>query len=193
MDEPQAKPRPGYGEGRQALIDAAIEVVARAGLRGLTNRAVAREAGVTQGLVAHHFGSRAELIREALEHAARTSIERSTLEPESGQIDDLAAGLAQLVADDVHGQAFQYELALEARRNPELELAARALYESYLAATAHALATVGIPANPALARVVFAALDGLVFQQLLFGHPELTDAALEELRSVLRLLRDAKA
>jgi hypothetical protein len=36
---------------------------------------------------------------------------------------------------------------------------------------------------------VFAALDGLVLHQLVLGQPEVTDAAVEELRSVLRLLR----
>jgi AcrR family transcriptional regulator len=190
VSETAGRPRPSYGEGRQALIDAAIRVVARSGLRGLTYRAVAREAGVTQGLVAHHFGSREQLIRDALEHAARTSIERSTLEPGSGLLDEVAAGLAQLVADDVEGQAFQFELALEARRNPGLRADARALYESYLAATERSLAAVGVPTTPAFTRLVFAALDGLVFQQLLFDRPELTEAAVTELRELLRRERD---
>ncbi|WP_416979825.1 TetR family transcriptional regulator [Streptomyces sp. T028] len=48
--------RLGYGEGRDALLIAAVRVVARDGLRKLTYRAVAAEAGVTHGLVAHHFG-----------------------------------------------------------------------------------------------------------------------------------------
>jgi DNA-binding transcriptional regulator YbjK len=36
--------KPRYGEGRRALLDAAIRVVARQGLRGLTYRAVGKEA-----------------------------------------------------------------------------------------------------------------------------------------------------
>lgn len=58
-----------FGAGRQALIEATITVVARAGLRNLTYRAVAKEAGVAHGLVAHHFGSRQALIEAALQHA----------------------------------------------------------------------------------------------------------------------------
>lgn len=44
-----------------------------------------------------------------------------------------------------------------------------------------------------MTRLVFAALDGLVLHQLVLGGgPEVTDAAIEELRSLLRLL-DADA
>src|SRR5438132_3593131 len=70
----EAPRKPRYGEGRQALLDAAVQVVGRSGLRGLTYRAVAAEAGVTQGLVAHHFGSRDRLIHEALLAAGAQSI-----------------------------------------------------------------------------------------------------------------------
>ena len=52
----EAAPKPRYGGGRDALIEAAILVVAREGLRGLTIRSVAAEAGVTRGLFCSHFG-----------------------------------------------------------------------------------------------------------------------------------------
>ena len=52
----ESQTRPGYGEGRDALLTATVRVVARRGLRNLTYRAVAEEAGVTHGLVAHYFG-----------------------------------------------------------------------------------------------------------------------------------------
>lgn len=177
--------RPRYGEGRQALLDATIRVVARSGLRGLTYRAVAREAGVTQGLVAHHFGSRGELLREALLAAAGDSIERSALEPPSGALPDFVAGLSQLVAEDEDGQAFQFELALEARRSPELRDGGRELYSAYLDSTRRALVAMGLGDDPDLARLVFATLDGLVFQQLLFGDPAATERSLATLRRLL--------
>lgn len=47
---------------RDALLRAAIKVTARGGLRALTYRAVAEEAGVVRGLVRFHFGSRDALI-----------------------------------------------------------------------------------------------------------------------------------
>ena len=183
--------RPGYGQGRQALLDAAVRVVAAAGLRGLTYRAVATQAGVTQGLVAHHFGSRGELIRATLEQAAAESIERSSLEPTSGRLEDFARDLPKRIANDSEVEAFQFELALEARRNPDVAPAAQAIYHAYIDATAHALRAVGVDANTDLARLVFAALDGLAFQQLLFGEPVNTERALGELVTLLGRLTSA--
>ncbi|MGW3497420.1 TetR/AcrR family transcriptional regulator [Streptomyces sp. NPDC001020] len=178
-----------YGEGREALLNAAVRVVARGGLRKLTYRAVAEEAGVTHGLVVHHFGSRDALIEEALTHTIRTSLSTSALEPGTGKVADFSAGLAEMVTADPGTQAFQYELLLEARRRPELLPHLRVLYDEYFDATQRELTRM-LPAGAdrALARLVFAALDGLVLHQLVFGEPEVIDTALEELRSLLRLL-----
>ena len=41
--------------GRHALLRATIVIVGHGGLRALTYRAVAAEAGVSHGLVRHHF------------------------------------------------------------------------------------------------------------------------------------------
>ncbi|MEE1829815.1 TetR/AcrR family transcriptional regulator [Streptomyces sp. SP17KL33] len=178
-----------YGEGRQALLNAAVRVVARGGLRKLTYRAVAEEAGVTHGLVVHHFGSRDALIEEALSHTIRTSLTTSALEPGTGKVTDFTSGLSDMVTTVPDAQMFQYELLLEARRRPELLPQIRALYEEYFEATRRELARM-LPdgASRALSRLIFAALDGLVMHQLVLDEPEVTDAALEEMRNLLRLL-----
>ncbi|UMG93479.1 TetR family transcriptional regulator [Nocardioides sp. TF02-7] len=55
-------------EGRRtALADAGLAVLAREGARGLTHRAVDREAGVPTGTASNYFRSRTELV-EALAH-----------------------------------------------------------------------------------------------------------------------------
>ncbi|WP_405651252.1 TetR/AcrR family transcriptional regulator [Streptomyces sp. NBC_00019] len=185
----RARKRPHYGEGREALLNAAVRVVARGGLRKLTYRAVAEEAGVTHGLVVHHFGSRDALIEEALAHTIRTSLNTSDLEPGTGRVADFSSGLSRMVTADPGTQAFQYELLLESRRRPELLPQLRALYDEYFDATQRELGRM-LPsgADKALTRLVFAALDGLVLHQLVFDEPEVTDAALEQLRNLLRLL-----
>ncbi|MCN9241120.1 TetR family transcriptional regulator [Streptomyces sp. RY43-2] len=177
-----------YGEGREALLNAAVRVVARGGLRKLTYRAVAEEAGVTHGLVVHHFGSRDALIEEAFGHTIRTSLNVSALEPGTGEIADFSTGLSDMVTADPGMQAYQYEMLLEARRRPELLAQVRALYDEYFDATRRELSRM-LPsgADQALTRLVFAALDGLVLHQLVLGEPEVTDTALEELRALLRL------
>ncbi|MFE9642847.1 TetR/AcrR family transcriptional regulator [Streptomyces sp. NPDC006365] len=181
--------RMNYGEGREALLNAAVRVVARGGLRKLTYRAVAQEAGTTHGLVVHHFGSRDALIEEALAHAIRTSLSTSALEPGTGKVADFSVGLSEMVTADPDIQAFQYELLLESRRRPELLPQIRALYDAYFDATKRELSRI-LPhdAGHPLTRLVFAALDGIVLHQLVFGEPETTDAAVEELRHLLRLL-----
>ncbi|WP_460062429.1 TetR/AcrR family transcriptional regulator [Streptomyces sp. YKOK-I1] len=189
QDTRTRRKRLGYGEGREALLNAAVRVVARGGLRKLTYRAVAEEAGVTHGLVVHHFGSRDALIEETLAHTIRTSLSTSALEPGTGKVADFSVGLSEMVTADPATQAFQYELLLESRRRPELLPQIRALYDEYFDATGRELRRI-LPdgADPALTRLVFAALDGLVLHQLVLGEPEVTDAALEQLRSLLRLL-----
>lgn len=176
--------------GRQALIEAAVRVVGEGGLRRLTYREVAREAGVTQGLVSHHFGSRAELVRAALEHASRTSLARSPIEPPPNRLEDLSAGLARRVAEAPGEEAFQFEIALEARRRADLAPLAVELYDGYLEATANALEAVAVPSDPDLARLVFAAIDGLAFQQLVSGDPAGTTRSLTILHDMLAAVRD---
>lgn len=183
-----ARPRKrvDYGTGREALLNAAVRVVARGGLRKLTYRSVADEAGVTHGLVVHHFGSRDALIEAALEHSVRSSTSKSSLEPGTGDIADFAAGLADMVTREPAMQTFQYELMLESRRRPELLPQIRALYDEYFEATERELSR-SLPegTSPALTRLVFAALEGLVLHQLILDEPDVTEAALKELRSLL--------
>lgn len=48
------------------ILDAAIDLLAREGISGVSMRAVAREAGVALGLVNYHFADKTSLIRAAL-------------------------------------------------------------------------------------------------------------------------------
>lgn len=53
-----------HGSLRQALLDAAEAILDRDGIGGLTLRATAREAGVSHGAPAHHFGDLVGLLTE---------------------------------------------------------------------------------------------------------------------------------
>lgn len=55
---------------RGALLDAALGVLVDDGPVALTTRRVADRAGVSQGAVMHHFGSRPELIGAIVRHAS---------------------------------------------------------------------------------------------------------------------------
>ncbi|GAA3933657.1 TetR family transcriptional regulator [Microbacterium soli] len=57
---------------RARLRDAAIEIIANGGSDSLTARGVAERAGLSAGLIRHHFGSMGDLLTACDEHIART-------------------------------------------------------------------------------------------------------------------------
>jgi TetR/AcrR family transcriptional regulator, regulator of biofilm formation and stress response len=190
MTEPADQPDFRPADTRSALLDAAMRVVADRGLRGLTHRAVAEAAGVTHGLVRHYFGSIDALVLEALAVQVARDIE-SAPPRMSGPLETLADHVPGRVADTETDQAFQYEVSLESRRRPELSEHVQRSYAAYTDAMRERLTRAGLPDDPALARVVFAAVDGLALQQVLFADPETTEEGLAALRRVLLAFRDA--
>lgn len=58
---------PAY-DGRQRILEAAVRSFADVGYEGTTTARVARDAGVTQPLVHHHFGSKEGMWRAAMDH-----------------------------------------------------------------------------------------------------------------------------
>lgn len=188
----EAAARPRYGEGRDALLDAAISVIANQGLRGLTIRAVAAEAGVSHGLVRHHFGSRAALVEATLLRSVEIAIDASSLAPGSGAIDEISADLGAAVEEREEMLAFQWELLLEARRRPELMPHVTRMYDDYVAVVERELARAGLDDDPLAGRVMFAALDGLALQQVVFGHRERTDAGVALLHELFEALLEAR-
>ena len=181
----EAKSDVAYGEGREALLRAVVTVVARGGLRELTYRAVAAEAGVTHGLVRHHFGSRDALIVAATEYSLGPAISVTGL-GEAGSLDDWAKDVPKVLTDEEEITAFQFEVILESRRRPELREAVSDLYAGFRKAMLADLRAHGVQADKALATLVFAALDGLIFEGLALNEPQTTRAAIRRLRELLR-------
>ena len=177
--------RPRYSEGGEALLDAAVRVFSERGVGALTYRAVAAEANVTHGLVGYHFGSREALVHATLAKVAANSIEGSEILPASGELSDFLAELPAMTAADTDGAAAQFELAIVGYRDPELGAETRALYRRYIGVVAEALEQFGIEVDDPTARLVFAALDGLVLQQVIFGDAAQTEESLAVLRDLL--------
>ena len=181
-----ARLAPRYGEGRAALMAAAVQVVAEHGLRNLTYRAVARAAGVAHGLVSHHFGSRDALLEAALQFSLENSVTSISTRPGSGDLDAIFDGLVTMIENNPDDQAFQFELLLESRRRPELRAYVESIYQEYIDALQFELDCAGIDPDPALSHLIYTAADGLVFQQITIGTPELTERALTHLRRLLQ-------
>ncbi|MFD6336645.1 TetR/AcrR family transcriptional regulator [Streptomyces sp. NPDC088147] len=112
---------------RTALLDAAIEVLAREGSRGLTLRAVDAEAQVPVGTSSNYFLNRAELLRQIM----RRTRERLTPDPAelaetmtAPPSPELVALLLRQVHQRMDADRSSYlamlELRLEGTRRPEL-------------------------------------------------------------------------
>ncbi|MCP2635527.1 TetR family transcriptional regulator [Microbacterium sp. HD4P20] len=158
--------RVAYGEGRDLLISATVDVVAEKGLRGLTFRAIAERAGVNNSLIAHHFGTREALLAAALEWAVERSIETTDL-LELASEKEFADTLLEAISVRPELQAFQYEMILEARRNELYRAPVIRLYTRYHEVVMESLRHYDVEGDAdAIARATFAALDGIVLQYM---------------------------
>ena len=70
VGEPMAR-QANHQERREAFAMAALRVIMRAGVGGLTVREVAKEAGFTTGALTHYFTSKDQVLIEASECSAR--------------------------------------------------------------------------------------------------------------------------
>lgn len=157
----------------ELLADAGLAVVAAQGMRGLTHRAVDREAGVPQGTCSNYFRTRDELI-VALGHRI---FERLT--PDEEYLDDRAAGpptrdrwvrlMVELLdrahaAPDLHLALL--ELRLEATRRPELAEPLSAVIRGALEADLAFHESSGLPGGAEEIVLMHLAVGGLITELL---------------------------
>ncbi|MFD1196178.1 TetR/AcrR family transcriptional regulator [Seohaeicola saemankumensis] len=122
----------GYHHGnlRQALVDAALELITRQGPTGFTLSEAAKQAGVTPAAVYRHFEGREDLIAEAARQGYEIFAEVMQRAYESGQPSALAAfeatGRAYLAfARKYPGHYIaMFESGISVNRNADLALAA---------------------------------------------------------------------
>ncbi|MFF4170471.1 TetR/AcrR family transcriptional regulator [Streptomyces sp. NPDC001744] len=152
---------------RERIVDAALRVVGRAGIAGLSHRAVAAEADVPLGSTTYHFASLDELLVAALRRAGEGFGRAVRESPALADPDaDLATALARLLGEwleaDPAGAELEYELYLAALRRPAL----RPVVAEWTGAVAAALAR---RTDPATARALVALMDGVCLRVLLTG------------------------
>jgi DNA-binding transcriptional regulator YbjK len=180
---PDAAPvRRARGEARRAqILDAALAIIGREGAGAVTHRAVAFAAGVPLAATTYYFASRDELLAQALQHAAAEDI----AELERGAVGFAArpltvATLAARLSDSsgawLRGDRLtliaQYEISLESARRPELAQISREWTDAYARAIAPALAALGSSDPDGDGWIVFAALCGMVLDDLAAPQPE---------------------
>lgn len=140
---------------------------------------------MTHGLASYHFRTREAMIHEGLSWAARHGIDDSRIADDANELRDFGADLPELIESRPEEAIFQFQLAIEALRRRELLGDVRATYDEYVDTVRRSLVRFGLPDDVALARVVFAALDGLNLQQLLYDDAERARDGLDVLRDIL--------
>ena len=161
-------------ERRGAIIDAAVLIIATRGLPALTHRAVAREAKVPLAATTYYFASKDEIVREALEALAATEVDRlaaiaSTIRSVSSP-DELAGLVAEALFPDP-GEAeqrwlAQFEIYLEAARNPALRPAVEHWRAAFVEVAESALRVAGAPEPERRAELAVAGMNGLLLDRV---------------------------
>ena len=125
-------PKRGYHHGnlRQALIDAALELIEQRGPTGFTLSEAAKRAGVTPAAVYRHFEGREDLIAEAAHQGYDIFADLMEFAYQSGQPSALkafeATGRAYLAFARKHPGHYiaMFESGISVNRTPELAHAA---------------------------------------------------------------------
>ena len=139
---------------RTALLDAAIEVLAREGSRGLTLRAVDKEAAVPIGTASNYFRNRDELLSQVM---TRTN-ERLTPDPDElaetmasppspALVVTLMRRLVERMRADRSSHLAMLELRLEGTRRPELRAELTRVFTELLEANVKWHLDAGLPAT----------------------------------------------
>ncbi|MFH9352968.1 TetR/AcrR family transcriptional regulator [Kitasatospora sp. NPDC017646] len=174
----------GRPDRRTVLADAAIGVLADAGVRGLTHRAVDAAAGLPVGTTSAYLRTRQALL---------TALVRRLVELDQGELqamgeratvrsaDELVQNIAELMRHRLTGAGrrrslARYACAVESVRDPELreilvprENAGRAVVRAFLADQ-------GVADPDGRTATLLACIDGLVFERLVGGGETGVDA-----------------
>lgn len=175
---------------RELLLRAAVELLADGGPRAVTHRAVAAHAGVPQASTTYYFESIQQLTDEALrlhlsERTAELEAMIASATGKGGSTEDIARVLAEmLITRSPEIAIAQFEVYLQAGRNPELRLYVEQTLRAFEQVAASALGFLGAR-EPARAAPLFVALiDGFLLHRVARPGRERADA--EDLFEAMR-------
>jgi len=114
------------GEKATRIVEAMRSSVARRGISGSTFEHVAREAGVSRGLLHYYFGTKERLLVEVVRRDAEHRIARLDAPLAAAQSADeilqaLVANLEDSIQNDPGFWVLLFDLFTAGRRNPEIQ------------------------------------------------------------------------
>jgi AcrR family transcriptional regulator len=166
------------GEKAQRIVEAMRRSVARRGTAGATFDRVSREAGVSRGLLHYYFGTKEQLLVEAVRRDCDLRMQLlenqlATAQTADDYIDLMAQSLQETVHEDPDFVTLVFELFTLSRRNGDIAAEYAGLMRrtrEQVAAMLGAAQREGIlhlHAEPtAIAEVLFSLADGLALRML---------------------------
>jgi DNA-binding transcriptional regulator YbjK len=174
--------KPNAEERRRDLCDAAIELLAEDGARGLTHLRVDRRAGVADGTTSFYFQTRSALLRGATDRVVQLDVADFTAamnEAKAARGDKAESLLSQLaeqalrtaVEPERSRARARFELLMVAARDPELSAVFQGLMDQFVAISEEAVTQLQPADRPAdrelireQASAVVTFLGGFLFQ-----------------------------
>jgi AcrR family transcriptional regulator len=175
---PEVSPRSLSGEKARRIVEAMRSSVARRGSAGSTFDHVSREAGVSRGLLHYYFGTKEQLLVEAVRRDCELRLEMLERQLSRAQtaddfIDLMAQNLQETVRDDPDFVTLVFELFTLSRRNADIaveygELMRRTREQvAGMLAVAQREGILHLHAEPeAVAEILFSLGDGFALRML---------------------------
>lgn len=158
---------------RQSLCDAAIDLLAEQGARGLSFRSLDDRAGVPNGTASNYFASRSQLVSEVfgrigerLSPSPERLAELAELPPTRSTFKLYMLDILERVRADSDAGLALFELRLYAARDSHIAPAVREWLHTSFAADVAFNTEAGLPAGPAEIAMFHYAIDGLLLDQL---------------------------
>jgi AcrR family transcriptional regulator len=175
---------------RAQLMDVALAGLAKGGIQEFTVDRICAAAGVSRGLILHHFGSMAGLLAAVYARLYRETTPDLTALPAETRIDALIEGTFAPKAFKRETLNAWVALWGQIANTPALRDEHRRQYQAYLDAVTEALAALAttkgrtIDARP-LAKSLICLIDGLCLQHCLDPEAMPAEAAKEACRAFL--------
>jgi AcrR family transcriptional regulator len=195
-------PRSLSGEKAQRIVEAMRSSVARRGTVGSTFDHVSREAGVSRGLLHYYFGTKEQLLVEAVRRDCELRMEMLERQLSAAQtadafIDLMVQNLQKMVRDDPDFVTLLFELFTLSRRNAEIAVEYADLmrrtreHVAKMLAVAQQEGVLHLHAQPeAVAEVLFSLGDGFALRMLAEPERDFTATVRAGITCVRALLGD---
>lgn len=173
---------------RDALLEATLRVIAREGMRAVTHRKIAAEAGVSLSATSYHLSNIQNILYESMERyvvSARERYEPSERIETSEQMVEAIITLVLNIHRDQDDIVLMYELYAQGARDPRYF----DLISEWSDSTQRSIRRIF---DPVTALKLESLLEGFIFLRALTKHPLEVDTMRSALNEIIAASRGAK-